>query len=242
MIEAERGQGAPADGIRPRSTPVARIALDVLAANASALGGTGSVADLRADAWGHGVAHAARVILDAGVDSVIVDSADRAGVLVSGIDSGRVLVEGRGTIDQAVLFGLPGGGTAPVMRLRGSVLGVKPLRAGEGVSYGYAHRAPSDTHAALVAGGYAQGIVRELGGLVDVAIRGAQHPIIGRIAMDACVIDVGDADVDRGDAVWFFGDTTAGEPSLADWVAATGWTAAELVTAVGRLTMREHTS
>ncbi|KAA9111599.1 hypothetical protein F6B43_02195 [Microbacterium rhizomatis] len=128
------------------------------------------------------------------------------------------------------------------MRLYGSVLGVKPLLAGEGVSYGYAYRAPVDTHVALVTGGYAQGIVRELGGRVRVVIEGSQHPIVGRIAMDACVIDIGDSEIARGATVWFFGDTSTGAPALSDWTAAVGWTAAELVTSVGRLAVREHTS
>ena len=54
----------------------------------------------------------------------------------------------------------------------GTVLVVKPLRAGEGVSYGYTHRAARDTRIALVVGGYAQGIVRALGNRAPVLDRG----------------------------------------------------------------------
>ena len=126
------------------------------------------------------------------------------------------------------------------MRLTGSVLTVKPLQAGEGVSYGYTHRAPRDTSVALVVGGYAQGIVRALGNRVSVGIAGERHPIIGRVAMDVCVVDVGGARVLPRAEVVFFGDPAAGEPSLGEWVEATGLTARELATAVGLRAVREH--
>ena len=57
------------------------------------------------------------------------------------------------------------------MRLTGSVLLTKALRAGEGVSYGYTHRADADTRVALVTGGYAQGVVRGLGDRISVRHR-----------------------------------------------------------------------
>ena len=62
------------------------------------------------------------------------------------------------------------------MSLRGTVLSVKALRQGEGVSYGHTYRAPSDTRVALVTGGYAQGIVRALGNRVDVMIAERMRP------------------------------------------------------------------
>jgi alanine racemase len=127
-----------------------------------------------------------------------------------------------------------------VLRLTGTVLSVKPLRAGEGVSYGYAYRAPADTRVALVTGGYAQGIVRALGGAVDVAIAGERHPIVGRVAMDVCVVEIGDAVVRRGDEVLFLGDQAAGEPSLSDWIAVTGLRDLELITTVGLRAIREE--
>ena len=127
------------------------------------------------------------------------------------------------------------------MRLRPALCSaLKPLHAGEGVSYGYTHRAVRDTTIALVVGGYAQGIVRALGNRADVTIAGERHPIIGRVAMDVCVVDVGASSVRRGAEAVFFGDPDAGEPPLAEWVAATGLTARELVTTVGLRAVREQ--
>ncbi|BDV30657.1 alanine racemase C-terminal domain-containing protein [Microbacterium terricola] len=234
-----------------RSAPVASIDHSALRANAAALlaaaGGGETVADLRHDAWGHGERLVARTLFGVGVDAVIVKQSSLPGGR-DGADAARYRAEpdagadAGATLDAAALYGLPGSGGRPVMHLRGFVLSVKELRAGEGVSYGYLHRAPADTRIALVTGGYAQGIVRSLGGAVDVLVAGARRPLIGRVAMDVCVVDIGDASVERGDHVEFFGDPDSGHPSLAPWTAATGLTAAEIVTAVGTRSQREHTS
>lgn len=189
---------------------------------ASAAGARGYAdAALRADAWGHGERLVLEVLTAAGLSPTVPDD-DAA-------------------IDPLTLYGLPGGtaGAAPVLRLHGTVLSVKDLRAGEGVSYGYAYRAARDTRIALVTGGYAQGIVRALGNTADVAIHGVRHPIVGRVAMDVCVIEIADAAVQRGDEALFLGDPAQGEPSLSEWAVTTGLQPAELVTAVGLHALRE---
>ena len=192
---------------------------------------------LEADAWGHGVELVRDVLATIGLEArthhVGVTSAD------------SVPVASRTDMLSAIaLFGLPGAEhpAVPALRLTGTVLSVKDLREGEGVSYGYAYRASADTRVALVTGGYAQGIVRALGGAVDVAIAGERHPVVGRVAMDVCVVDITDAAVRRGDEVLFLGDPAEGEPSLVEWVRAAGLTAGELVTMVGLRAGREETS
>lgn len=232
-----------AAGLR-RSAPVATIDHGALRANVEALlvrgDGGYSVADLRHDAWGHGVLPVARTLEAAGVDAVVVDALDidRVAREAAGI---AVTSAGVPTLDPGAVYGLPGSDGEPVLRLSGFVLLTKDLRAGEGVSYGFTHRAESDTRIALVAGGYAQGVVRGLGNRASVSIGGTPCRIVGRVAMDVCVVEIGGTRAERGDEVAFFG--AAGEgPGLADWVAATGFTAAELVTAVGLRAQREHTA
>jgi alanine racemase len=207
---------------------VARVSRAVLARNAGIASGQGirgyATIILRADAWGHGEALVRDVLRAVGFTQA-----------TSGADA---------VIDPATLYGLPGGalGAVPAMRLHGAVLSVKELRAGEGVSYGFAYRARADTRVALVTGGYAQGIVRALGNRADVAIHGRRHPIVGRVAMDVCVVDIGDAAVRRGDAVVLLGDPAAAEPSVADWADATGLQPAEIITTVGLRAIREEES
>ena len=203
--------------------------------------GTPCVADLRADAWGHGALAVAAELLAAGVDGLLVDDAPAARLLTEAGVPGAT-TDAAPDIDPLTLFGLPGGApdAVPAMRLAGTVLGVKRLAAGEGVSYGYAFRAPADTRIALVTGGYAQGIVRGLGNSAHVTIGRVRHPIVGRIAMDVCVVDIGDAQVARGEEAVFFGDPGRGEPSIGEWAASTGMGVGELVTAVGLRATREH--
>lgn len=191
--------------------PVALVSESALRTNAplALAAGLASGADdvLAADAWGHGAEWVASVLSDLEMDAAALDA--------------------------AILYGLPGSHARPVLSLRGRALGTKPLLRGEGVSYGYTHRAPRDTVVALVTGGYAQGVVRSLGNAASVTIGGRRHRIVGRVAMDVCVVDVGDADVPRGAEVVFLGDPDEGHPSLTEWMDATGLTAAEIVAAVG---------
>jgi alanine racemase len=192
--------------------------------------------DLRRDARGHGFTEVCGALLTATDVAVRADAAD---VGLSGIASDRVRVSGDVGLPPDVTFGLRAG-TTPALTLMGSVLGVKPLLAGEGVSYGYTFRARTDTRIALVTGGYAQGIPRSLGNRIDVAIGGERHPIIGRVAMDVCVVEVGSADVRRGDPIVFFGDPQDGAPVLGDWARESGLSALEIVAGVGLHTRREY--
>lgn len=194
------------------------------------------MADLRRDAWGHGVLAVAHAVVAAGAAAVRVDyEAEVEALALEGIDA---TTGGEADIDPFLLYGLPDSDgtlrTSPVMRLAGRVLSTKPLAAGDAVSYGYTHRAMRDTTAALVTGGYAQGIVRGLGNAAHVEIEGVQRPIIGRVAMDVCVIDLeGSAEVALGADATYFGGRGPAAPGLARWSAVTGLTVAELVTVAG---------
>ncbi|HWI32009.1 MAG TPA: alanine racemase C-terminal domain-containing protein [Microbacterium sp.] len=237
MTSGIPGRPAPA-GSPKRSTPAARISRAALATNLEAVlaGIDGGVIDVRADAWGHGSPFVARAARDAGAAGVLADESGVAAL--RGVVEPALVVTSGPAIDPNAVFGLSGA-TLPVLSLHGWVLSLKTLRAGEGVSYGYTHRASRDTTVALVTGGYAQGIVRALGNAASVAIDGRRHPIVGRVAMDVCVVDVGESRVARGDEVAFFGDPRTGMPGIGEWVAATGMTAGELAAAVGLRAARE---
>lgn len=206
---------------------------------AIALGG--ELADLRGDALGHGVIEVAALVQETGINAVLVDDADTAAILrARGI---RAVTDGDADIDSGTLYGLPGFSTDPAMQLVGRVVSTKPLHAGEAVSYGYLHRAVVDTTVALVTGGYAQGIVRALGNAASVEIGGELRPIVGRVAMDVCVVDLqgSAAEVNEGEDVIFFGGSGVARDALANWADATGLTVAELITVAGSKAVREWT-
>ncbi|HEX5729276.1 alanine racemase [Microbacterium sp.] len=240
MTSGIPGRSVPGPTTPKRTTPTARISRAALQVNLRAvLASTpNGVIDVRADAWGHGIEVVAPLALAAGAAALL---ADEPGVraLERITDATRVVVDGVGTAPNAV-YGLSPGFT-PALCLSGWVLSLKALHEGEGVSYGFTYRAPRETTVALVTGGYAQGVVRSLGNAVSVLIAGERHRIVGRVAMDVCVVDIGSAAVAPGEEAVFFGRPAEGDPALADWAAATGMTPGELVTAVGLRNPREYT-
>lgn len=111
-------------------------------------------------------------------------------------------------------------GLTPVMTLTSRVLNVKDVPAGHGASYGLTYRCERNTRFALVAGGYGDGLPRIAGNRGEVAIDGRRYPIVGRIAMDQMILDIGPAsdgdEVTIGDEVIIIGDGTTG-PSAEEW-------------------------
>lgn len=80
----------------------------------------------------------------------------------------------------------------PALRWETSVSFVKPVSAGEKVSYGHRHTFPHDTVVATVPVGYADGVRRRLGlAGGEVLIGGRRRPIVGVVTMDQLVVDCG---------------------------------------------------
>ncbi len=122
------------------------------------------------------------------------------------------------------------------MTLQAEVVAVRHVLAGAGVSYDYTYRTPQETSLALLAIGYADGIPREISGKnVEVLIRGERYPIVGRIAMDQVIVDLGSVEtsVEPGDQAVLFGDQAKGEPSVADWAEAANTINYEIVSRLG---------
>jgi alanine racemase len=124
-------------------------------------------------------------------------------------------------------------GLRPAMTLHGAVAAVRSVPSGHGVSYGYVHRAATETTLALVPIGYADGVPRQASGAGAVVIGGRTFPVAGRVAMDQFVVDVGDHPVTVGDEAVLFGDPTLGMPSATDWADAAGTINYEIVTRIG---------
>lgn len=187
-------------------------------------------ADARHDGWGLGADLIASVAREQSLAGVVGDEGPAA-------FAGEVPPT-FAVVTAAVAAGaLPQ--TVPAVTLSGEVLGVKVLRAGESVSYGYTFTAAEDTRVALVTGGYAQGIVRSLGNRLAVTVKGIRRPIVGRVAMDVCVVDIGGGESAIGDEVVFLGDPDRGEPAWAEWISLTGLGLEELLPAIGNRTRRE---
>lgn len=96
----------------------------------------------------------------------------------------------------------------PVMELQTHVVFVKTVFPGESISYGRIWKASQETSLATLPIGYADGLPRSLSGRLSLSIKGRRYPLVGRICMDQCMIDLGmDSPVQRWEAVTVFGGT-----------------------------------
>ena len=96
----------------------------------------------------------------------------------------------------------------PVMKLKTVVAHIHKLSPGETVSYGGTFKAEREMTVATLPVGYADGFIRAYGGAyvtVETAKGEQKAPIIGRICMDQCMIDVSGIDCKIGDTVRLFG-------------------------------------
>ena len=123
-------------------------------------------------------------------------------------------------------------GLIPAMTLTCPVAMVRPIRAGDGVSYGHTWIADRDTTVALIPIGYADGVFRTLSGRFEVLINGRRRPSVGRVCMDQFVVDLGPGavDVTEGDEAVLFGSGARGEPTAQDWADTLGTINYEVVT------------
>ncbi|MCL2130767.1 MAG: alanine racemase [Treponema sp.] len=102
----------------------------------------------------------------------------------------------------------------PVMEFRSAVVSIKEIKKGEAVSYGRTWVSPEDTKIGIIPAGYADGLPRLLSNNFSVLIQGKTYPLIGRICMDQCMVNLGkETAVHRWDEVKFFGPgfTTAAD-------------------------------
>lgn len=101
-----------------------------------------------------------------------------------------------------------------VMSLKTRISHVKDLPPGTGVSYGHTYFTRGAERIATLPIGYADGYSRMLTGKAHVELQDRRVPVVGRICMDQCMINVTGLDVKPGDLVTLFG----GEGESKIWI------------------------
>jgi alanine racemase len=106
--------------------------------------------------------------------------------------------------------GKPSMPVKPLMELESRIVFIKKVKKGESISYGRIWTAPGDTFVGTIPAGYADGIPRLLSGnwnvYVDSPEQGSLRPLVGRVCMDQCMIDLGPSPAaSRWDRVLVFG-------------------------------------
>lgn len=95
----------------------------------------------------------------------------------------------------------------PVMSTKTNIVHIKTIKSGEFIGYGRQFKVEKESVIATLPVGYADGMSRLLSGKAKVLIKGQFAPVVGRICMDQCMVDVTDLkDVKFGDEVILIGE------------------------------------
>lgn len=123
----------------------------------------------------------------------------------------------------------------PAMALKTRVAHVKKLPPGCSISYGATFTTTRDSIIATLPLGYADGYTRLLSNKGEVLIKGCKAPIVGRVCMDQCMIDVTQIEgVGVGDEVVLFGQQQGSVISAEDVAGQIGTINYEIVCMVGK--------
>jgi Alr-MurF fusion protein len=121
-------------------------------------------------------------------------------------------------------------GFRPALAFKTQVAQVKTIPPGEGVSYGATYMTSAPTRIAVLPVGYADGFRRAPANWGEVLIRGRRAPLVGRVCMDQCMVDVtGIPGVRQGDEVVLIGRQGDDELSADEVAARLGTIAYEVV-------------
>ncbi len=127
----------------------------------------------------------------------------------------------------------------PAMTVKARITRVETVRKGTCISYGATYTAEKDMKVATVSIGYADGYFRNLSGKAYMTVNGIRVPVVGRICMDQCMIDVSDVHtIHVGDEVTVFGNGTDGSSTVTELASLADTINYELLCAVGNRTPR----
>lgn len=124
----------------------------------------------------------------------------------------------------------------PAMTLKANVIMVKEVEPDTCISYGRIFRTSRKSKIATIPIGYADGYTRLLSNKGRMLVNGEFAPVVGRICMDQCMIDVTDLkkDVHVGDEVVIFGSQNGVGISVDEIAADIGTINYELVCIIGK--------
>ena len=95
----------------------------------------------------------------------------------------------------------------PVMSLKANIVHIKKVAIGQYISYGRKFQCSRESIIATLPIGYADGYTRLLFNKGKVIVNGKFAPVVGRICMDQCMIDITDIEgVKLGDEVTLMGE------------------------------------
>ena len=118
----------------------------------------------------------------------------------------------------------------PAMTIKAQIHLIKLAKAGDAVGYGGTEVLSHDTKLGIIVMGYSDGLPRSTTSTAGVSFEGRKAPLVGRISMDQCVVDLGlDSTAKAGDYVTVMG---ADSYSIDEWAMAANTINYEIVTRI----------
>lgn len=126
---------------------------------------------------------------------------------------------------------------APVAEIFAPVLDIKDVTPGESIGYGATFTANRAMKVAVLAYGYADGLLRAAQAGGNGWFEGQKTPLLGRVSMDLSVVDISDCKYPPkvGDHIRFMGDDLDGLAQACNTLPY------ELLTSIGPRVVREYT-
>lgn len=94
----------------------------------------------------------------------------------------------------------------PLMSVKSNITYLKTVGEGYGIGYGRTYITDKESKIATLSIGYADGFSRSYSGKGEVIVKGIKCPIVGKICMDRCMVDVTEVpNVEIGDEVVIMG-------------------------------------
>jgi len=130
--------------------------------------------------------------------------------------------------------------TKQVMAFKTRVAHARRIPAGHSISYGRHWKTEKETTIAVLTAGYADGVRRDLTNIGTVLIGSKRYPMVGRVTMDAIMVDVGEDVVQPGDEALIWGDSRQGTIQALDVAAQIGTIPYELTCGVSKRVPRVY--
>lgn len=127
-----------------------------------------------------------------------------------------------------------------VMSLRVQIAQVKEVLSDEGISYGLKYKPETVTKIATLPIGYADGFTRALSFKAEGLVHGQKRPIVGRICMDQCMMDLYALEATVGDMVTLFGSDGTEHIAIDDIADLLGTINYEIVCMIGKRVPRMY--
>ena len=129
----------------------------------------------------------------------------------------------------------------PAMSLKANVVHVKRVPSGECIGYGRKFKTVRESTIATLPIGYADGYTRLLFNKAKVIINGKFAPVVGRICMDQCMVDVTEAgDVKTGDEAILMGSDKSLKFDADDMADLLGTISYEILCMIGKRVPRVY--